>query len=202
MGIILSYCIIKAVKKVRTMFDTKQYDDRFAAVVAHFEDELKKVRTGRAHPSMLDGLTVEAYGQAMPLNQVANVVAAEAQMLTITPFDPSTLQSVVAAIRADQSLGLNPSDDGRIVRVPIPALTEERRKQIVKQTSEKVEEARIALRNVRQDALKEAKRLKDAKELSEDDLKRVEKSIDDTVASFNTKIDTIFKNKEKEILTL
>ncbi len=202
MGIILSYCIIKAVKKVRTMFDTKQYDDRFAAAVAHFEDELKKVRTGRAHPSMLDGLTVEAYGQAMPLNQVANVVAAEAQMLTITPFDPSTLQSVVAAIRADQSLGLNPSDDGRIVRVPIPALTEERRKQIVKQTSEKVEEARIALRNVRQDALKEAKRLKDAKELSEDDLKRVEKSIDDTVASFNTKIDTIFKNKEKEILTL
>ena len=184
------------------MFDTKQYDDRFAAAVAHFEDELKKVRTGRAHPSMLDGLTVEAYGQAMPLNQVANVVAAEAQMLTITPFDPSTLQSVVAAIRADQSLGLNPSDDGRIVRVPIPALTEERRKQIVKQTSEKVEEARIALRNVRQDALKEAKRLKDAKELSEDDLKRVEKSIDDTVASFNTKIDTIFKNKEKEILTL
>lgn len=138
----------------------------------------------------------------MPLNQVANVVAAEAQMLTITPFDPSTLQSVVAAIRADQSLGLNPSDDGRIVRVPIPALTEERRKQIVKQTSEKVEEARIALRNVRQDALKEAKRLKDAKELSEDDLKRVEKSIDDTVASFNTKIDTIFKDKEKEILTL
>lgn len=202
MGIILSYCIIKAVKKVRIMFDTKQYDDRFAAAVAHFEDELKKVRTGRAHPSMLDGLTVEAYGQAMPLNQVANVVAAEAQMLTITPFDPSTLQSVVAAIRADQSLGLNPSDDGRIVRVPIPALTEERRKQIVKQTSEKVEEARIALRNVRQDALKEAKRLKDAKELSEDDLKRVEKSIDDTVASFNTKIDTIFKNKEKEILTL
>ena len=75
MGIILSYCIIKAVKKVRTMFDTKQYDDRFAAAVAHFEDELKKVRTGRAHPSMLDGLTVEAYGQAMPLNQVANVVA-------------------------------------------------------------------------------------------------------------------------------
>lgn len=184
------------------MFDTKQYETKFSAAIAHFEDELRKVRTGRAHPSMLDGLTVEAYGQPMPLNQVANVVAVEAQMLTITPFDPSNIQAIVATIRADQSLGLNPSDDGRIVRVPIPALTEERRKQIVKQTSEKVEEARIALRNIRQDALKEAKRLKDAKELSEDDLKRIEKSIDDSMALYNGQIDTAFKDKEKEILTI
>lgn len=184
------------------MFDTKQYEDKFSAAVAHFEDELKKVRTGRAHPSMLDGLTVEAYGQPMPLNQVANVVAAEAQMLTVTPFDPSTLQAIVGAIRADQSLGLNPSDDGRLVRVPIPPLTEERRKQIVKQTSEKVEDARIALRNVRQDALKEAKRLKDAKELSEDDLKRVEKTIDESMSAHNARLDAAFKDKEKEILTI
>jgi len=184
------------------MFDTKPYEARFTAAITHFEDELKKVRTGRAHPSMLDSLHVEAYGQRMPLNQVANVVAAEAQLLTVTPFDPSTLQSIVSAIRADQSLGLNPSDDGRLVRVPIPALTEERRKQIVKQTSEKVEEVRIALRNVRQDALKEAKRMKDAKEISEDDQKRAEKSIDDLMTSLNGKIDAIFKDKEKEILTI
>lgn len=184
------------------MFDSKQYEDKFNAAVAHFEDELKKVRTGRAHPSMLDNLTVEAYGQNMPLNQVANVVAPEAQLLTITPFDPSNLQAIVSAIRADQGLGLNPSDDGRLVRVPIPPLTEERRKQIVKQTSEKVEDARIVLRNVRQDALKEAKRLKDAKELSEDDLKRVEKSIDDSMAAANSHIDAVFKDKEKEILTI
>ena len=184
------------------MFNTKQYEDRFTAAVAHFEDELKKVRTGRAHPSMLDSLHVEAYGQVMPLNQVANVVAAEAQLLTITPFDPSNLQAIVSAIRADQSLGLNPSDDGRLVRVPIPPLTEERRKQIVKQTSEKVEDARIALRNVRQDALKEAKRLKDSKEISEDDQKRAEKSIDDLMTNFNAQLDTAFKDKEKEILTI
>jgi ribosome recycling factor len=184
------------------MFDTASFDSRFAAAAAHFQDELKKVRTGRAHPSMLDGLTVEAYGQPMPLNQVANVVAAEAQLLTVTPFDPGNIQAIVAAIRADQSLGLNPSDDGRIVRVPIPPLTEERRKQIVKQTSEKVEEARIALRNVRQDALKEAKRLKDAKEISEDDQKRVEKGIDDSMSTYNAQIDTAFKEKEKEILTI
>ena len=184
------------------MFDTKQYDDRFNGAVSHFSEELKKVTTGRAHPSMLDGIQVEAYGQRMPLNQVANVTAAEAQLITVTPFDPSTIQAVAGAIRADQSLGLNPSDDGRIVRVPIPPLTEERRKQLVKQTSEKVEEARIALRNVRQDAFKEAKRLKDAKELSEDDQKRAEKLIDESMAASNAKIDAAFKEKEKDILTI
>lgn len=184
------------------MFDTKQYETRFTAAVTHFEDELKKVRTGRAHPSALDSIQVEAYGQKMPLNQVANVTAAEAQLLTVTPFDPSNIQAITAAIRADQTLGFNPSDDGRLVRVPIPPLTEERRKQIVKQTSEKVEEARIVLRSIRQDALKEAKRLKDDKAISEDDQKRGEKAIDDLMSSFNAKIDSAFKEKEKEILTL
>ena len=184
------------------MFNQKQYEDRFTSTISHFADELRKVRTGRAHPTMLDSITVEAYGQRMPLNQVANVTVPEAQLITITPFDPSTIQAVVAAIRNDQSLGLNPSDDGRVIRVPIPPLTEERRKQIVKQTSEKVEEARIALRNIRQEALKETKRLKDSKEMSEDDQKRSEKAIDDLVASSNNKLDAAFREKEKEILTL
>lgn len=184
------------------MFNQKQYEDRFTSAVSHFEDELKKVRTGRAHPTMLDSVQVEAYGQRMPLNQVANVTAPEAQLLTVTPFDPTNIQAIVGAIRADQALGLNPSDDGRLVRVPIPPLTEERRKQIVKQTSEKVEEARITLRNVRQDAFKEIKRLKDGKELSEDDQKRFEKNIDDLISDLNNKLDAIFKEKEKEILTI
>jgi len=184
------------------MFNQKQYEDRFTSTISHFADELRKVRTGRAHPTMLDSIFVEAYGQRMPLNQVANVTVPEAQLITITPFDPSTIQSVVAAIRNDQALGLNPSDDGRIIRVPIPPLTEERRKQIVKQTSEKVEEARIALRNIRQEALKETKRLKDSKEMSEDDQKRSEKAIDDLVAASNNKLDAAFREKEKEILTL
>jgi len=184
------------------MFELKPYQDRFDAAVVHFQDELKKVRTGRAHPGMLDSVHVEAYGQRVPLNQVANVNAPEPQLLTITPFDPSNIQAIAAGIRQDQALGLNPSDDGRVIRVPIPPLTEERRKLLVKQTSEKVEEARIALRNVRQDALKEAKRKKDAKELSEDDLKGVEKTIDAAIASCNGKLDLAFKEKEKEILTL
>lgn len=184
------------------MFDTKPYEDKMTAAVQHFEDELKKVRTGRAHPSMLDSVLVEAYGQKMPLNQVANVTAPESQLLTVTPFDPSTIQAIAAGIRLDQALGLNPSDDGRVIRVPIPPLTEERRKLLVKQTSEKVEEARITLRNIRQDALKEAKRKKEVKEVSEDDLKDIEKSIDASVASFNSNLDVAFKTKEKDILTL
>jgi len=184
------------------MFDTKVYEDKMNNALAHFEEELRKVRTGRAHPGMLDGITVEAYGAEMPLNQVANVTAPEAQMLLVTPFDPSTIVAISTAIRGNQSLGFNPSDDGRIIRVPVPALTEERRKLLVKQTSEKVEEARIALRNVRQDALKDAKRKKDDKDLSEDDVKRIEKEIDKMVSDMQVKIDSTFKAKEKEILTI
>lgn len=184
------------------MFDTKPYENKFEQAVAHFEEELKKVRTGRAHPNQLDSVKVEVYGSIMPLNQVANITAPEAQLLQITPFDPGNMQSIVSAIRDNQSLGFNPSDDGRVIRVPVPALTEERRKQLVKQTSEKVEETRIALRNIRQDALKEAKRKKDSKELSEDDVKRVEKVIDGIMTSVNMKIDEIFKAKEKDILTI
>jgi ribosome recycling factor len=112
------------------------------------------------------------------------------------------LQAVAAAIRADQSLGFNPSDDGRILRIPIPPLTEERRKQLVKQTADKVEETRIALRNVRQDALKEAKRKKDAKELGEDDEKRVEKEIDRLMSENQAKLEAAFAAKEKDILTI
>lgn len=184
------------------MFDLQSYQAKMDAALGHFRDELKKIRTGRAHPDMLDGVQVEAYGTMMPLNQVANITVPEPQLLQITPFDPSQLQAVAAAIRNDQSLGFNPADDGRVVRVPIPPLTEERRKQIIKQAGEKVEEARIALRVVRQDALKDAKRSKDAKELSEDDVKRAEKEIDNLMAEYQNTIDVEFKSKEKDILTI
>ena len=184
------------------MFDTDSYELKMDTTLEHFEEELKKVRTGRAHPSMLDSIKVEVYGTQMPLNQAANITAPEPQLLQITPFDPSSLQVIAAAIRADQSLGFNPSDDGRIVRVPVPPLTEERRRQLVKQTSEKVEGTRIALRNIRQDALKEAKRQKDAKELSEDDVKSIEKAIDKLMVDYQEKIDAAFKVKEKDILTI
>lgn len=184
------------------MFNTDPYEEKMTLALAHFEDELKKVRTGRSHPSMLDSVQVEAYGQKMPLNQVANITAPEPQLLQVTPFDPSNVQVIAAAIRADQSLGFNPSDDGRIVRVPVPPLTEERRRQLVKQTGEKVEEVRIALRNIRQDGLKDAKRKKEAKELSEDDVKHIEKEFDKLMSDYQEKIDAAFKAKEKDILTI
>lgn len=184
------------------MFDTDPYELKMTGALEHFEEELKKVRTGRSHPSMLDGIRVEVYGALTPLNQVANISAPEPQLLQVTPFDPSNLQAVAAAIRADQALGFNPSDDGRIIRIPVPPLTEERRKQLVKQTADKVEEARIALRNIRQDALKDAKRKKDAKELSEDDEKRVEKEIDRLMSENQTKLEALFAAKEKDILTI
>lgn len=184
------------------MFDTKEYEQRMDATVNHFEEELRKVRTGRAHPNMLDTLKIEAYGTQMPINQVANVTVAEAQQLLVTPFDPGQIAAITAAIRADQTLGLNPSDDGRVIRVPIPPLTEERRRQIAKQTGEKVEQAKVQLRGIRQDAIKAAKAKKDAKELSEDDLKAVENGIDDDIKTYQAKIDEMFKAKEQEILTI
>ncbi len=184
------------------MFDTQLYEARMAQALRHFEDEVKKLRTGRANPGMLDGVFVEAYGQKMPLIQVATITVPEPQLLQVNPFDPTNVQAIVAAIRDNQGLGFNPSDDGRIIRVPVPALTTERRQQIVKQLGEKVEECRIALRNVRHDALKDAKAKKDAKELSEDAVSRAEKSMDDAMRSMQAQLDIAAKTKEQEIMTL
>ncbi|MBQ3306134.1 ribosome recycling factor [Candidatus Saccharibacteria bacterium] len=181
------------------MFDTKDDRKKMEAVVERFKGEMKKVRTGRAHPDMLSGVKVEAYGQWMPLNQVANVTIADATMLLITPFDPSTIGNIESAIRADSTLGLNPSDDGRVVRVPIPPLTEERRREIVKTASTKVEEAKVGIRNVREDARKD---IKEAKDLPEDAKKRAEKEIDDMTKEFTDIIDKEFKDKEAEIMQI
>ncbi|HYG84187.1 MAG TPA: ribosome recycling factor [Verrucomicrobiae bacterium] len=184
------------------MFDLQPYEDRLKSAIAHFEDELKKIRTGRAHPAMLEGIMAEAYGTKMPLNQVANILAPEPQLLQVSPFDPSNIKAISDAIRNDQSLGFNPSDDGRVVRVPIPALTEERRLQLVKLIGTKVEDCRIAIRNIRQDALKDAKAKKEQKELSEDDLKRTEKLFDSKLAEIQAKVDELAKAKEKDVMTI
>lgn len=181
------------------MFDIAEDRKKMEAVIERFKNEMKKVRTGRAHPDMLSGVKVEVYGQYMPLNQVANITAADAALLVITPFDPSNIQAIASAIRADQSLGLNPADDGRIIRVPIPALTEERRKEIVKNASAKVEEAKVAIRNAREDA---RKAIKNAEDMSEDVKKRAEKEIDDLTKEFNDKIEAEFKAKSEEIMKI
>jgi len=184
------------------MFDTQEYSKRFEDALQHLVEELKKIRTGRAHPDMLAGITVMAYGQNTPLNQVATVSAPEPNQIVVTPFDPANLQDIALAIRNESALGLNPSDDGRNIRVSIPPLTEDRRRDMVKNLGAKLEEARVAIRNIRQDALKLAKQMKDDKKLSEDDVKRIEKDVDDSVADFQGQLESAVKAKEQEIMTI
>jgi ribosome recycling factor len=171
-------------------------------VVERLGSELKKIRTGRAHASMLDSVMISAYGAMMPLNQAANVTAPEAQLLQITPFDPSNIHAIADAIRNDASLGLNPTDDGRVVRVPIPALTTERRQQIAKQLGEKKEDCYVALRQARHDALDLAKKAKSDKAISEDDLARVEKQVDEHMNKLKLEIEAMAKAKDAEIMTV
>jgi len=180
------------------MFDDSEYRTAMENVITRFQDEMKKVRTGRAHPDMLASVKVEAYGQFMPLSQVANITSSDATMLVVTPFDPGNIQAIAAGIRNDEALGLNPSDDGHVVRVPVPPLTEERRKEIVKTASSKVEDAKIAIRNVREDARKELK----TAELPEDTKKRAEKAVDELTKVYSDKVDAAFKTKTAEIMAI
>ena len=168
----------------------------------HFIDELKKIRTGRANAGILEGINVEIYGQKTPLLHAATVNAVDSQMLQITPFDPNNLAVITAAIREDQSLGLNPADDGKVIRVPIPPLTEERRREIVKHIGEKAEEARISLRNIRHEILNGIKNLEKQGDVSKDDVKYAETDLNKKIEQFNIKIDSLSKSKETEVLKI
>ncbi|HYH74471.1 MAG TPA: ribosome recycling factor [Candidatus Saccharimonadales bacterium] len=179
--------------------DAKQ---KLQAALTHFEAEIKKVRTGRAHASMLDSVMVTAYGTQMPLNQVANVTAPETQLIQVTPFDPGNIQAIASAIRDNPSLGLNPSDDGRVVRVPIPALTEDRRREYVKVLGGKVEDCMVAMRGVRRDAMDAVAAAKKDKAIGEDDAKRLEKQVDEAMNAIKAKVDLAAKTKETEIMTV
>ena len=177
-------------------------DSKFQAAIAHFDEELKKVRTGRAHPSMLDSVVVKAYGADMPIIQVANVTAPEGQLLQITPFDPGTIQAIATAIRDNPTLGLNPSDDGRVVRVPIPPLNEERRRDYVKIVGSKLEDCMVTLRNIRREAMDAIDAGKKDKEIGEDEAKRLQKQTDDNLNQYKSKAEAAAKSKEQEILTV
>lgn len=175
---------------------------KFGQAVERFKDNLKTLRTGRANASMLDGITVEAYGTHMPLNQVATIAVPEATLIQLTPFDPNNLGAIADAIRNNQSLGLNPTDDGRVIRVPIPPLTEERRRELAKQVGQKQEEAMIALRNVRHDAIDTLNAAKKDKDISEDEAKRLIAQVEDVMNKARTDAEVAAKAKEKEITTL
>jgi ribosome recycling factor len=173
---------------------------KLASVTDHFKQEIIKIRTGRAHPGMLDGVSVTAYGQNMPLKAVASIATPEPQLLQITPFDPGNLQAISEAIRNNQSLGLSPADDGRVVRIQIPPLTEETRQQMVKILHQKVEEAMISARQVRHDAMHKAEQAEKDKQITKDDRFSLEKQLDDLLAKQKTEIDELVRIKEQEIL--
>lgn len=175
---------------------------KLVQAVDRFKDDLKTLRTGRANPGMLDGVIVEAYGTPMPLKQVANITAPDAQLLQITPFDPNNLEAISSAIRDDQSLGLNPSDDGHVVRVQIPALTEERRRELAKNISGKQEDCMIRLRAVRHEAMDAINKLKKDKDIGEDDAKRLSGQVEDAMGKARSDAETAAKAKEADILTI
>lgn len=180
----------------------EQAKTKLDQAVERLKDELKKLRTGRAHASMLDGLMVEAYGTPMPLNQVGNVTAPEAQLLQITPFDPNNIEAISAAIRENQTLGLNPSDDGRVIRIGIPPLNEERRREISKQVGAKLEECMIGFRAVRHDAMDTIDQAKKDKDIGEDEAKRLSGQIEEAMNKAKTAAEAAAKAKEQEIMTV
>lgn len=175
---------------------------KFTQAVERFQDSLKSLRTGRASASMLDGVMVEVYGTQMPLNQTANVTAPEAQLIQITPFDPNNIEAIVTAIRNNPALGLNPSDDGRVVRIPVPSLTEERRRDLAKQIGQKQEDAMISLRNVRHEALDTIDKAKKDKQIGEDDAKRLGSQVEEAMNKARSEAEAIARAKEQELLTV
>src|SRR5919206_2607988 len=174
-----------------------QLKTRMDKAVEDFRKEMSATRTGRANVHMLDSINVEYYGSHMPLNQIAQVHAPEAQLITVQPFDPTSLQAIEKAIRT-ADLGLNPMNDGKIIRVPIPPLTEERRKEMVKHLHKVLEEHRTAVRNIRRDGNDAIKKALKDKKITEDEEKRaldeIQKLTDDEIK----KMEEMSKNKEKE----
>lgn len=167
--------------------------------VEAFKLELSKVRTGRASLGLLDGITVSAYGSQMPLNQVGSLTIPESRMIAIQPWDPQMLPSIEKAI-LKSDIGLTPASDGKIIRLNIPQLTEERRRDLVKQVKKVSEEYRVAVRNIRRDAIDVLKKQKKDKEISEDDLFKLQEDAQKETDGYMKKIDEITASKEKEVM--
>ena len=180
---------------------TKPYVDRMKKSVEALEKELDTIRAGRANPRVLDRIMVDYYGTPTPINQVGNISVPEGRMLQIQPYDASTIKVIEKAIMTSD-LGINPTNDGKVVRLVFPELTEERRKALAKDVKKKGEDAKVAMRNIRRDALDAFKKDQKKGDLTEDDLKDLEKEIqkltDDHVAELDKRVDS----KNKEILTV
>lgn len=163
--------------------------------------ELGAIRAGRANASLLDRLSVDYYGAPTPINQMAQISVPEARMLLITPYDKSILKEMERAI-LQSDIGITPSNDGNVIRLVIPPLTEERRKELAKQVKKEAENSKVSVRNIRRDAIDELKKLEKAKEITEDDLRQGEKKIQDLTDASTKELDRLASEKEKELLDI
>lgn len=175
--------------------------ERMQKSVESLQDDLMSIRTGRASPALVEKLPVEYYGTATPLNQMASIAAPEPRLLVIRPWDPSALSEIERAI-LKSDLGLTPMNDGMLIRLSIPRLTEERRRELVKVVSRRVEEARVAVRNLRRDALQDLKDFEKEKMISEDDFFRGKDKVQELTDEFVEKIDGIGQRKEEEVMEI
>jgi ribosome recycling factor len=162
---------------------------------------LGTIRTGRASPALVEQLVVDAYGSTLPLNQLANIQVPDARMITIQPFDAGTLRAIEKAIQ-NSELGINPTNDGRVIRLAIPPLTEDRRKTLVKTVRQHVEESKIALRNVRRESLDDVRQLEHEKLISEDDQRRAQEKLQELTDRYTRELDHIGQSKEAEVMEI
>ncbi len=174
-------------------------EDRMKGAITALEEDLATIRTGRASPALVERLNVEYYGTPTPLMQLATISAPEPRLLTIRPFDPASIKDIERSIQSSD-LGLTPSNDGKIIRLMIPALTEERRLELVRVVKNRAEEARVSVRNVRRDTQNDIRDFEREKLISEDDLKRGEEDLQKLTDRYVEKINEICEQKEKEVL--
>lgn len=174
-------------------------DERMKKSVENSREKLGTVRTGRASPALLERVQVDYYGTSTPINQMANIAAAEARLLTISPYDKTSLPAIEKAIQ-DSDLGLTPNNDGNVVRIQIPELTEERRAEMAKQVRHLAEEGRVAIRNIRRDTMHELKQLRSDGDVGEDDEKRGEDDLQKLTDRHIGEIDTLLEHKESDLL--
>ncbi len=179
----------------------KKNDERMQRRINHLVDEYKSIRAGRANPGVLEKVTVDYYGTPTPINQLAAVSVTEARTLTIQPWDASLLRQVEKAIQMSD-IGINPQNDGKIIRLIFPPLTEDKRKEIAKDIAHIAEDSKVQVRNVRRDTIEKLKSMKKNGELTEDDLKYAEKKVQDSTDKYIKEIDSIADKKKKEIMEI
>ena len=181
--------------------DFKDFSRRMEKALEHLSEEFSAVRAGRANAKVLDRITVEYYGSETPLNGVATISSPDARTLVVQPWDTKILKDICKAIQMSD-LGINPQNDGRVVRLVFPQLTEERRKELAKQVKKYAEEAKVAMRNIRRDGMDYIKKLKKNSEITEDDQKKAEKDLQDILDKFIKKADDALAAKEKELMAI